>query len=205
MLVHGWLLGRWMMRKLGARLTKQGFEVFLFGYRSRALSLNQHAADLARFANNLGLRPAHVVGHSLGGLIAACAIHEHGYPAGRAVMLGSPLNGSVVARRLARLPGGRWLLGRVARALQDGYALPANREVGLIIGTRHLGAGLLLGAPRPGDGTVTVDEAQAPGATDSCRLPVTHTSMVVSKGVFHEVVHFLRKGLFSGEKAHPRS
>lgn len=200
-LVHGWLLGRWMMRRLRSYLRDRGHQVHQFGYRSRALPLRQHAADLAGLIQSLGGEPVHAVGHSLGGLVIAAAMLEHRLPGGRAVFLGSPINGSSVAQRLSRLWGGKWLLGQAADALFQGQVLPAGREVGLVLGYRNLGAGRLLGARAPADGTVRVDEAQAPEATDACYLPVTHTSMVFSLGVAQEVGNFLEYGKFSGEHA----
>ena len=158
-----------------------------------------HAAALAdrlrAQAAAAGSAVVHCVCHSMGGLLLRHALFRHpGLPLGRTVMLGTPNRGSVVARRLARLPG-------LARVLEagfehgfDGHAprWPEDRPVLSIAGTRGLGLGMLTGGlERPHDGTVSVAETRLAAGGDPLCLPVTHTSMLFSAAVARATVGFL--------------
>jgi len=111
-LVHGLWVPALVMTPLGAMLARAGHRVHLFGYFGRKASLAAHAARLAEFVRRRAPRGAHVVGHSLGGLVALEAFA--GAPAlalGRAVLLGTPARGCLAGRRLAHTDWGRWILG----------------------------------------------------------------------------------------------
>jgi hypothetical protein len=124
----------------------------------------------------------------------------------RVVVMGSPVRGSRAARRLWKLPFGARLLGRSAQdpGLIDGGISEwrGPQQVGVIAGTNHLSLGRLFGPlPSPNDGTVAVEETVLKGATDSILLDVTHVSMVVSKAVAWQVIHFLAEGQFDHASA----
>jgi hypothetical protein len=121
-----------------------------------------------------------------------------GLPPGRVVLIGSPLDGSAIARRSQRIPGTEKLVGQVKKALESGYGqLPPGRETGMIAGTRSIGLGMLLGGPgKPGDGTVAVAETRTTGLKDHLLLPVTHTGMLYSSEVARQAACFLRSGSF---------
>jgi hypothetical protein len=117
--------------------------------------------------------------------------------------LGSPLDGSIVARRTRRIPGSAKLLGQVQEALEQGYGrLPPGRDTGMIAGTRAIGLGSLVGgAGKPGDGTVAVAETRTPGLKDHLLLPVNHTGMLYSSEVARQVACFLQTGSFDWRTA----
>jgi pimeloyl-ACP methyl ester carboxylesterase len=199
-LVHGLWFGAWSLGMLARRLRQAGFEPRLFHYRSTRGDLAAHARALRQFVGDRGQPPLHFVAHSLGGLVTLRMLAEEpALPAGRVVLLGSPLAGSVAARKSARVPGARSLLGAARGPLEAGYAqLAENREIGMIAGSRPVGLGLFLGGlGEPGDGTVAVAETRAEGLCAHRLLPVTHTGMLFSSSVAREVVHFLRAGSFS--------
>jgi pimeloyl-ACP methyl ester carboxylesterase len=199
-LVHGLWFGAWALGLLARRLRQAGFEPRRFRYRSTRADLEAHARALRQFVGGRGDPPLHFVAHSLGGLVTLRMLAGAAdLPDGRVVLLGSPLGGSVAARKSARLPGARRLLGAARGPLESGYAERVeNREIGMIAGSRPVGLGLLLGGlGSPGDGTVAVAETRADGLCAHCLLPVTHTGMLFSKAVASEVVHFLRAGSFS--------
>jgi pimeloyl-ACP methyl ester carboxylesterase len=199
-LVHGLWYRAWSMRVLHRRLESAGFAVRRFSYPTRTVAPKVNAAALGEFCVASGASALHLVGHSLGGLLALQALGLAGQlPPGRLVLLGTPLAGSRVARRSASLPGGGFLLGQAARLLEAGAAhLPANRETGMIAGVRPLGLGRLVGGLRePHDGTVCVDETRSVELAGRIELPVTHTGMLVSPRVAAQTAHFLRKGHFS--------
>lgn len=196
-LVHGLWFGPWWMWLLAWRLRRDGFSTRRFRYRSRRRDLDAAAAELAAFVAGIG--PVHIVAHSLGGLVTLRLLSlRPALQAGRVVLLGSPLRGSLAASKSARLPGGRWLIGAALPALQTGYAeVPARAAVGLIAGTRPLGLGWLVGGlGGPSDGTVAVRETHADGLRARCELPVTHTGLLFSRAVAHRVAAFLRTGHF---------
>src|ERR1700741_926687 len=90
----------------------------------------------------------HVVAHSLGGLIACAAFGAYeDLPAGRVVLMGSPVRGSRAARALAELWLGRAMLGPLALAelaRERDFAWSKPREIGVIAGSRSVGLGRAL-------------------------------------------------------------
>lgn len=192
-LVHGLWMPALAMHWLAGRLREAGFAPETFGYASVAGG-PEHAAP--RLRAQIGERPAHIVAHSLGGLIALRALCEDGAPpVPRVVCLGSPLRGSAAA---ARLPLHHWLLGRSAALLREGLPCWQGRaEVGVVAGRLPLGLGALLGHfDGPHDGTVAVDETRLPGLADHVVVPASHSGLLFSAEAAAQAAAFLREGRF---------
>lgn len=201
-LVHGLWYGAWVMRRQGEKLQGMGFTIRHFEYAATTDSLEKHAIDLHRFASSVNVEQQHFLGHSLGGLLILrmLAAFDDIAP-GRVVLLGSPLGGSSVSRKLANLPGSSKLLGQVKSTLAKGYSeLPAERDIGMIAGSRPLGLGILAGGVGgPGDGTVGLHETQASGLKERLVLPVTHTGLLYSAEVARQAGAFLNRGHFEAD------
>jgi len=203
-LVHGLWYGPWAMTFLARRLRHAGFAVRLFSYRATAAPVAVHAQQLSRFVRHSTAASVHVAGHSLGGLVITHMLATtRELPPGRIVLLGTPLQGSKVARKAAQLPCSSVLFGQVSADLCHGRPLiESDREIGMIAGCRAIGLGRLLGSPgATGDGTVELREADAPGLTGRLVLPVSHTGMLYSRRVAQEVGGFLQHGRFSASVA----
>jgi pimeloyl-ACP methyl ester carboxylesterase len=202
-LVHGlWMRGP-SMSVLARHLTALSYSVESFDYHSVGGGPEAAVSELAEVLARSKAEQVHVVGHSLGGLIALETVRQYPYKKpGRVVCMGSPLSGSQTAKRLSLWPGGTFLLGKSGAWLQKGVAAwDQDRQVGVIAGTTPLGIGLLVNGFLPeSDGTVTVSETRLPGITDHCVMSVTHTGMVLSAQVAKQVDHFLRQGHFEHKK-----
>lgn len=198
-LIHGLWYGPISLRLLGHRLHRNNaWTVRHFGYPTVRHALDANARDLREF---IGSGPVHLVGHSLGGLVALRMLERFGAdlaPA-RLVLLGSPVSGSAVARRLARLPALGRLVGHSAGPLDAGVQhVPPGWQVGVIAGTRGLGAGRLVQRlPVPHDGTVAEVETRLDGESDRLLLPVSHTGLVLSPTVANAIDGFLSTGQFA--------
>jgi pimeloyl-ACP methyl ester carboxylesterase len=199
-LLHGLWMRGFTLWPLARRLQAAGFEVAAFDYASVASGAARAVQRLRRLLANVAPSgPVHLVGHSLGGLVALQAVREGGdLPAGRIVCLGSPLLGSASARDLAFLPGGRGLLGGSAELLAGGVAeWGGGREVGVIAGTLPLGFGRALGLlSSPHDGTVAVAETRLPGISDHRLVHASHSGLLFSPEAANLTVGFLRHGRF---------
>jgi len=198
-LVHGLWYGPWALWQLSGRMRRHGYIIRHFGYPTTAASLDDHAGDLYEFARTTQADSLHFLGHSLGGLVILRMLSEAPeLPDGRVVLLGSPLAGSIVARRLRNLPGSDRLLGEVRSIIETGYCrIPDDRETGMIAGSRGVGLGLFTGGTGgPGDGTISLDEASSPGLHDRLVLPVTHSGLLFSGKVARQAVNFLKTGSF---------
>jgi pimeloyl-ACP methyl ester carboxylesterase len=165
--VHGLFMTGREGFALTRRLHREGIDCTRFGYSSRREAPDATATRLAmRLAANPMLN---LVGHSLGGVISALAVaRAPEWPKwhGRAVLIGPPLAGSDTARRAARLPGGRWLLGKGGRYLTDVLApISGSPRVLVVAGVRNVGIGRLIGAcAAPGDGQVRLVETRLSGS-----------------------------------------
>ena len=183
------------------RLEEAGHAPSVFHYSSTRATLSEVAGALAaRLRSFEG--PVHVVGHSLGGLIALETFEtEHDLPPGRVVLLGSPVQGSRSARAIASWSWlGPSLLGTLAaaeltRAGSRSWSQP--RELGIIAGSRSAGMGRIFAElPEPNDGTVSVEETRLAGATEHRVLDVSHTGMLLSSRVAASAAAFLAHGRF---------
>lgn len=143
----------------------------------------------------------HVVGHSLGGVVAYETLVAHAdLPPGRAVLMGSPVRGSRAARAVANHWYGPPMLGPLAMAelaRERDCRWSGPRQLGVIAGTRAAGLGRVFAdLPRPNDGTVCLDETELAGACARVIHEVSHTGMLISAGVAQSLVQFLASGKF---------
>ncbi|WP_051301683.1 alpha/beta fold hydrolase [Sedimenticola selenatireducens] len=201
LLLHGiWMTGI-EMGWLKHRLTSAGYQVERFRYPSLSRTPVENAQLLNRFIRQRGYDCLHLVAHSLGGLVLLNLFDLFpDQPPGRVVLLGSPVHGSAVARRLARHSWGRRMIGRAGeRGLVEG-APPWNgeRQLGVIAGTSgRLGIGRLLGGIEgESDGTVMLKETAIPAAADRRLHDTGHMGMLFSTAVAADVAGFLRNGHF---------
>jgi len=199
-LVHGLWNRGWMMASMAARLRALGHGVRVFSYPTRAADLDSHADALHAFAQDGATRAVmHFVGHSMGGLVILDMLRRyHDLPPGRVVLMGTPVKGSAVVRRLARLPGQDFIFGMARNDLLRGYRhSPEGRETGMIRGTRPFGLGQIAGKHgEPNDGSVRVSETELEGLSDTVDVDVAHSGMLVSRIVVEQVDSFLSTGRF---------
>ncbi len=199
-MVHGLWLNGLEFFLLRDRLRDAGYAPAVFRYPSTHAALGEVAAALADRLRAFGA-PVHVVAHSLGGLVALETFATQGdLPAGRVVLLGSPVQGSRAAKSIAGWSFGPRILGPLA---VEALTRPRDRrwrgprEIGVIAGSRSAGLGRLFASlPQPNDGTVCVDETRLPGAAAHRVLDVSHTGMLMSAAVAASAVKFLEAGSF---------
>lgn len=201
-LVHGLWMSGFQLRMLKHRLEADGqFNVVAFSYPSLS-AMSEHARGLLDFARAQKASELHFVGHSLGGIVILRALQlTDDLPPGRAVLLGTPSQGSKAAQGIARIvPFGKAILGASINAECidcEPREWRGHRDVGVIAGSMGLGLGRLfadLNADH--DGTVLVEETRLPGAKDHIVLSTSHTGMVFSTEVAEQAGWFLRTGTF---------
>lgn len=207
--VHGiWSHGTGMYL-IKRRLEKEfGFRALLFSYRSIRGTLDENAAALAEFIHKQQAGGVHVIGHSLGGVLALrmFANDPNALP-GRVVCLGSPLTGSRAAELLHETQWAEEILGRTLPAAvihqsANDWASEVcqQRDVGVIAGTMPLGVGRLFTQfDGDNDGTVAVKETCLDGAKDHLVMRVSHRGLLVSSSVADQAAAFLKRGEFLRE------
>jgi pimeloyl-ACP methyl ester carboxylesterase len=202
-----WMPG-WVMLYLQRQLERAGFRCVRFGYRSARAPLAENAARLAAFVQRLGGARVHMVGHSLGGVLALHTTQAYGLRnVQRIVLVGSPWRDSFVARKLLRHAFGRWMLGKtVPDWLQcEKPAAPAGTQVGVLAGTLAAGLGMMVarGLRAPHDGVIGAAETPVTGMASYAEARVSHAGMLVSRTVGALVGRFLAHGRFeaAGEPA----
>lgn len=198
LLVHGIWNARAWLAPFALRLRAEGLAPSVFGYAS-VWRDPETAGD--RLIAHLRRHPvAHLVGHSLGGLVILEALRRApDLPVQRVVCLGSPLRGSAAAAGLVARPPLGLALGR-SRALLERGCPPwtGAAEVGVIAGDRGRGlGGLFATLDGASDGTVAVAETRLDGLTDHCVLPASHSGLVLSAEVAARTARFLREGRFA--------
>lgn len=190
----------WVLSCPRIQLAQRGYRPIAFSYQSVTMSLDDIARRLAELVRSAEA-PAHLIGHSLGGLVVLHMLaHDPEVPIGRVVLLGTPSMGSSAARHLARSRFGSAIIGKaIAQWRQeDGVAAAQRFQIGVIAGTRPFGLGtLVMKLPRPNDGVVMVDETRLSGAADRIAMRVSHTGLIFSSKVTQQVCSFLEHGHFA--------
>ena len=204
--VHGFWSHGTGMYLIKRRLEREfGFRALLFSYPSVRGSLDENAAALTRFIHQQDVDAVHLVGHSLGGVLALrmLANDPQALP-GRVVCLGSPLTGSRAADYLTAQVWAEDIIGRslsagVVETTASDWASHVcdHREIGVIAGNVPLGFGRLVANFREeNDGSVGVSETRLEGARDHLVMPVSHKGMLVSSDVADQAGSFLKRGVF---------
>ena len=201
LILHGLWMNRFAMHYLVHALERGGFRARAMGYRSASETLDQHVARLARGIAATAGDVVHLAGHSFGGLIVLRYLQGTPDPrVRRAVLLGAPVSGCLMAERLGARSHGRLLLGRSADAWRRpfGAALDPRLEVGSIAGTRPFGlARLFVRLPNPSDGVVRLEETRFAGMRDHLVLALSHSAMLISSQVARQAAAFFREGKFA--------
>ena len=198
-LVHGLWNRGWSMTAMAKRLRNRGHHVVVFSYPTRSDELDGHADALHTFLDKNRADELHLVGHSMGGLVILNMLSRYDdLPAGRIVLMGTPVKGSATVKRLEKLPGQKFIFGKVRESLLQGFRhTPPGHETGVISGTRVFGFGQIAGKhDEPNDGSITVSETELDGLKDRIELPVAHSEMLISAEVVEQVEQFLMFGKF---------
>lgn len=201
-LIHGIWMTSLELRYIGGYLQHRDYDTRYFFYPSLRHSPSDNADRLDEYLRGIEATTIHLVAHSLGGVVVSHLFARRPpQQPGRIVMLGSPLQGSVVARHLCSKRGLRWLLGRAVKGGLLGDAPPwlGVRESGMIAGDRPTGIGRLLAPGKlvtPNDGTVAVSETESPGFREHVVVHHSHLEMLFSREVAMLVYRFLRHGQF---------
>lgn len=199
-LVHGLWMPGISMGLLARRLQDCGYDCHTFTYHTLKHDLQYNTDALHAFTRSLQCDPVHFVCHSLGGLVVAQMYAQYSPPyTGRSVALGSPFQGSRVARRMADFSLGRRLLGASCKPLCDGtpHTHSGRFTPGVIAGDLKFGCGQFFARMGEAhDGTVAVDETRIAGAADHLTMRVSHTGLLTSARVARQVCYFLKNGKF---------
>ena len=192
------------MRPLARRLSARGFAPVCLDYPSSRMDLRALIEVLSpRVAEaGAGFDRCHIVGHSLGGVLAARlarVLPEE--RRGRVVQIGAPNLGSPLAALALRVPPAKRVLGPVLADLAEVPPPCEASGIGAIAGRTGWGvAARLPGELRapftgPSDGKVAVASALA-GADARLVVPVGHAFLTSSRRVADATAFFLREGRF---------
>ncbi len=180
------------------RLRARGFQPLLFAYSTLWREPEEAIQSLAARLRALGGAPVHLLGHSLGGVLALETLRRFpDLPVARVLCLGSPIAGSAAARGLAD-KGLGFVSGRSGPLLRAGLsALPGEHEIGMIAGARAMGLGRLFGRfEGESDGTVAVAETRLPGLAAHTIVHSSHSGLIVSGQAAELSARFLASGRF---------
>ena len=161
-LVHGLYMKPWTWISYRRFLKRQGYRVYRFGYQTTNQPFERSLMKLVAFVNSRPESTVHLVAHSMGGILSMRAMPQIRKP-GKLVMLGSPVNGSQVAKKLQKLGWHKGLLKHATEPLTAGlFDAVKARDTLMIAGTSPYGLGRFI-EPQlgPSDGTVALHETEA--------------------------------------------
>ncbi len=200
-LVHGlWMTGI-ELSLLQHRLAEHGFNVRRYRYGMLRTGLEQNRETLANFIAGVDASRLHIIGHSLGGVLALHTLQRYpDLPIDKVVCLGSPLVDTKAGRNILRFPFGPKVLGKTLKEAvldQPLTAWEGTQAVGSVAGNLSIGAGRIVKRlPGPNDGAVQIEETRLPGIADHIVLRVSHSGLVLSTEVAYQSMWFLDHGEF---------
>jgi pimeloyl-ACP methyl ester carboxylesterase len=199
---HGAIVTGHEMALLRSRMKRLGYGVRQFHWSSITAPLEENLERFARFLAATEADTLHVVGHSMGGVLARLLFERAPDPRpGRIVAIGSPLTDCWVGRKFGALhPKLPWLAGRAVRdylAQEISPAWRGAREFGVLAGTYPFGIGTLFrDLPAPSDGVVLLEETKLLGLSGHATFRLNHFGMLFSKRCVAAIAQFLASGSF---------
>ncbi len=200
--IHGFMRSPSSMASIGKALKKEGFNVHLFGYPSRDLTIREHSLllleELKKEAMAHPGEKIHFATHSLGGIILRAAINHSECPEeakiGRAVLLSPPNRGSSFGRSLYHVPLMETYLGSkaghellTAENFDHFGSFPSSMKILVISGT----CGWNPMIEGKSDGKVGVKEGCLHTLHDHITLFVGHSWMMYAPSTIEEVHAFI--------------
>jgi pimeloyl-ACP methyl ester carboxylesterase len=200
-LLHGLFATSHSMRKLETRIGAAGYKVLNWGYptwlRSTEQNVRHLLPELARLQNDPAVRSINFVTHSMGGILARCAL-QAGSDAKvkRLVMLAPPNRGSHLTR--ISLGPFAWCLPAIAELSELPDSLPNRLEVAsqAIVSQVEIG---VIAASR--DMIVPVENTKLSNQRDHCVLGTSHFRLPNHDMAVRYVLRFLQSGRFSSDDA----
>ncbi|WP_428774467.1 esterase/lipase family protein [Vibrio sp.] len=199
-ILHGLYMHGVVMKPLSHRLRRFGYQTKVLTYNSVAINEQQlfHSLDRALSKHETNI----LVGHSLGGLVIKHYLASRRPDVNRVshvIAIGSPLRGASIVSRIQQLGIGAILGNSTQFGLAEhDDSWQFEQKLGCIAGTMPIGARplLLIDQPDQSDGTVTVAETKIDGMTDHILCQNTHTSLIYSEFVPHQIDYFIHHDHF---------
>lgn len=198
-LIHGLARTQASMRIMALRLQRAGFRTAFARYDSRRMRIDEAVATVAKQIDKMDrIAPLHLVGHSLGGIVALRVKRDHpDLNIHRIVQLGSPNLGSGAARTLSEVRLAREFFGPVLTELSGDVAKEdtPDPDIMAVAGTsmpRWLSQ--RYGIRGSNDGLVSVRSAWGWAAGKRLRVESIHGWLPLSAEVADDVMTFLKTG-----------
>ena len=197
-LLHGLWMKGFAMRYIGHKLKNAGYNVHYFSYNSVSTSDDDILKRLDYVIKKNSSGPLFFVAHSLGGLLLMQYLRRHPQtPLSAAVLLASPVNGSLAAKCLSETGLGRFMLGKNGSLLISGVEYSGAGKIGLIAGSVGIGLGrLICKLEKPCDGAVSVSETRATWLSHHLVLKQNHAGMLFSPTVMSNILHYFSDNNF---------
>ena len=135
----------------------------------------------------------------MGGIIIKHLFEHHEIKQiGKVVLIGSPVNGSAIAKFITHKKLLKYLLGKsiINGLLGDAPRWSYKRKICVIAGTKSLGIGQLLAGDRlqkTNDGTVNLSETYLEKADEHYEVERSHFLLLFSNEVLKIILQFLKK------------
>jgi pimeloyl-ACP methyl ester carboxylesterase len=199
-LIHGLIRRSIAMKPMGRFLSRNGFTVHIYDYKTTIKGMASHGDDLREYLRavideNPGM-PVNLVTHSMGEILTRYALGEdNGTPPldisriKRIVMLAPPHGGSKVARRFVKyLP----FTGRLLKPLPELSDAPDSiiHSAPLIEGPE---IGIVAGKY---DREVAIKDTHLPGMKEHYVMVSGHALMIYMRSIQKAVLRFLITGKF---------
>lgn len=205
-LIHGLYQNTLIMRVLGYRLEKLGYQVHYFKYPTLITSFEKNVDSFCHYLENFS-SPFAIIGHSLGSLIILKSL-EKSIPQQlkRVIAITPPFHGSRVVQYLTE-HNASFLIGKAQNILMPNYDRHWKFPIplGIIAGTYNQGpTSLLLESMTDtidkdsltGDGTVYLDETKLTGYTDFTTLDRSHSMILFDPKIAILCDRFIKKSHF---------